>query len=375
MIIWSGLATYYTREPMAARTPLYEKHVAAGARMVEFGGFDMPLQYSSIRDEHIAVRTRCGLFDLSHMGEVRFTGEDALDVVQNLVTNDASRLEVGGALYAVMCNEQGGIVDDVVVYRDPEGYMIVINAACRAKDVAWMRAHSGASLHDLSDDLALLAVQGPRAVKVVSGMSSDDVTGVRPFHFVDTSVAGVHAAVSRTGYTGEDGFELYVDSPDAAGLWDALLEAGSSEGILPCGLGARDTLRLEAGLRLYGQDMDDSTDPYSCALGWTVKLQKGEFIGSSALARIDPSKPPRRFVGIEPQGRAIARHGQRVLAAGKEAGEVTSGTYSFTLDHSIATASVDGDTPLDADLSIDIRGTLAAAAVVPLPFYRRPKGA
>jgi len=360
---------------MAARTPLYEKHVAAGARMVEFGGFDMPLQYSSIRDEHIAVRTRCGLFDLSHMGEVRFTGEDALDVVQNLVTNDASRLEVGGALYAVMCNEQGGIVDDVVVYRDPEGYMIVINAACRAKDVAWMRAHSGASVHDLSDDLALLAVQGPRAVKVVSGMTSDDVTGVRPFHFVDTSVAGVHAAVSRTGYTGEDGFELYVDSPDAAGLWDALLEAGSSEGILPCGLGARDTLRLEAGLRLYGQDMDDSTDPYSCALGWTVKLQKGEFIGSSALARIDPSKPPRRFVGIELQGRAIARHGQRVLAAGKEAGEVTSGTYSFTLDHSIATASVDGDTPLDADLSIDIRGPLAAAAVVPLPFYRRPKGA
>jgi aminomethyltransferase len=376
MIIWSGLATYYTREPMAARTPLYEKHVAAGARMVEFGGFDMPLQYSTIRDEHIAVRTRCGLFDLSHMGEVRFTGDDALEVVQNLVTNDASRLEVGGALYAVMCNEQGGIVDDVVVYRDPEGYMIVINAACRAKDLAWMRTHSGgASLQDLSDDLALLAVQGPRAVGVVSGMAADDVTGVRPFHFVDTSVAGVHAAVSRTGYTGEDGFELYVDAPDATGLWDALLEAGESEGMLPCGLGARDTLRLEAGLRLYGQDMDDNTDPYSCALGWTVKLQKGEFIGSAALAAIDPSRPPRRFVGIALQGRAIARHGQRVLAGDNEAGEVTSGTYSFTLDHSIATASLDGDTPSDTDLSIDIRGTLAAAAVVPLPFYRRPKGA
>jgi aminomethyltransferase len=360
---------------MAARTPLYEKHVAAGARMVEFGGFDMPLQYSTIREEHIAVRTRCGLFDLSHMGEVRFTGADALEVVQHLVTNDVSRLEVGSALYSVMCNEQGGIVDDVVVYRDPEGYMVVINAACRAKDVAWMRAHSaGATLADLSDDLALLAVQGPRAVSVVSGMTDDDVTGVRPFRFVDTSVAGVHAAVSRTGYTGEDGFELYVDAPDAAGLWDALLEAGSSEGIVPCGLGARDTLRLEAGLRLYGQDMDDSTDPYSCALGWTVKLHKGEFIGSSALAAIDPSKPPHRFVGIELQGRAIARHGQRVLAAGRDAGEVTSGTYSFTLDHSIATASIDGDAPADADLTIDIRGTLAAAAVVPLPFYRRPKG-
>jgi aminomethyltransferase len=264
----------------------------------------------------------------------------------------------------------------VVVYRDPGGYMIVINAACRAKDIAWMRAHSGgASLKDLSDDLALLAVQGPRAVQVVSGMTADEVTGVRPFHFVDTSVAGVHAAVSRTGYTGEDGFELYVDAPDAARVWDALLEAGAPEGMLPCGLGARDTLRLEAGLRLYGQDMDDNTDPYSCALGWTVKLQKGEFIGSTALAEIDPSKPPRRFVGVELQGRAIARHGQRVLVGGEEIGEVTSGTYSFTLDHSIATASLDGDTPPDTNLSIDIRGTLAAAAVVPLPFYRRPKGA
>jgi aminomethyltransferase len=361
---------------MAARTPLYEKHVAAGARMVEFGGFDMPLQYSTIRDEHIAVRTRCGLFDLSHMGEVRFTGADALESVQRLLTNDVSRLEVGGALYSVMCNEQGGIVDDVVVYRDPDGYMVVINAACRAKDVAWMRAHNGgATLDDLSDDLALLAVQGPRAVGVVSAMTDDDVTGVRPFHFVDTNVAGVHAAVSRTGYTGEDGFELYVDAPDAGGLWDALLEAGSSEGMVPCGLGARDTLRLEAGLRLYGQDMDDTTDPYSCALGWTVKLHKGEFIGSGALAAIDPSNPPHRFVGIEMRGRAIARHGQRVLAAGSDAGEVTSGTYSFTLDHSIATASIDGDAPADAELTVDIRGTLAAAAVVPLPFYRRPKGA
>ncbi|MGA7989761.1 MAG: glycine cleavage system aminomethyltransferase GcvT [Candidatus Dormiibacterota bacterium] len=361
---------------MAARTPLYERHVAAGARMVEFGGFDMPLQYTTIRDEHIAVRTRCGLFDLSHMGEVRFTGGSALDVVQNLITNDLSRLEVGGALYGVMCNEEGGIVDDVVAYRDPEGYMVVINAACRAKDVAWMHGHGGdAGFQDLSDDLALLAVQGPNAVGLVAGMTADEVTDLRPFHFKDTRIAGVHAAVSRTGYTGEDGFELYVDSPDASGLWDALLEAGKPAGLVPVGLGARDTLRLEAGLRLYGQDMDDRTDPYSCALGWTVKPQKGRFIGSDALAKLDPKHPPRRFVGLELQGRAIARHGQRVLAAGTDVGEVTSGTYSFTLDHPIATASVDGDLPLDAELSVDIRGTIAAAAVVPLPFYRRPKGA
>jgi aminomethyltransferase len=185
----------------------------------------------------------------------------------------------------------------------------------------------------------------------------------------------VQASVSRTGYTGEDGFELYVDAPDASGLWETLLETGKPAGLVPVGLGARDTLRLEAGLRLYGQDMDDRTDPYSCALGWTVKPQKGPFIGSAALAELDPKHPPRRFVGIELQGRAIARHGQRVLSAGKDVGEVTSGTYSFTLDHSIATASVDGDLPLEAELSVDIRGTIAAAAVVPLPFYRRPKGA
>ena len=361
---------------MALRTPLHDSHIAAGARMVEFGGFDMPLQYSTIREEHIAVRTRCGLFDLSHMGEVRFSGDRAIDVVQRLVTNDVARLEVGGALYGVMCNEAGGIVDDVVVYREAGGYMVVINAACRPKDIAWMGDHSrDCEFEDIGDQVALLAVQGPRAVGLVSRLAAADVAELRPFHSMDTQVAGVQATVSRTGYTGEDGFELYVDAVGAPGLWDKLLDAGAAEGLIPCGLGARDTLRLEAGLRLYGQDMDENTDPYSCALGWTVKLQKGEFIGSAALAGLDSKHPPRRFVGIELQGRAIARHGQQVLAGGEPAGEVTSGTYSFTLDHSIATASLDGEVPPDAELAVDIRGTVAAATVVPLPFYRRPKGA
>jgi aminomethyltransferase len=225
---------------MALRTPLYDRHVAAGARMVEFGGYDMPLQYSTIRDEHIAVRTRCGLFDLSHMGEVRFTSDGALDVVQRLVTNDVARLEVGGALYGVMCHESGGIVDDVVVYRETDGYMVVINAACHDKDVAWMGEHSaGSDFMDVSDSVALLAVQGPRAVGLVSGMCADDVAALRPFHAVDSTVAGVPASVSRTGYTGEDGFELYVSAADAPGLWDALLEAGAEDGLIPCGLGAR----------------------------------------------------------------------------------------------------------------------------------------
>jgi aminomethyltransferase len=254
--------------------------------------------------------------------------------------------------------------------------MVVINAACRPKDVAWMRDHSSEStFEDIGDAVALLAVQGPLAVALVNRLSATDVAELRPFHSTESRVAGVQATVSRTGYTGEDGFELYVASADAPGLWDSLLDAGAADGLVPCGLGARDTLRLEAGLRLYGQDMDENTDPYSCALGWTVKLQKGDFIGSAALARLDPKHPPRRFVGIELPGKAIARHGQRVLAGGEAAGEITSGTWSFTLDHSIATASLDGDVSPDAELAVDIRGTVAAATVVPLPFYRRPKGA
>ena len=344
--------------------------------MVEFAGYEMPLQYSSIRDEHVAVRTRAGLFDLSHMGEVRLTGDGALRTLQGLVTNDAGRLEPGAAVYSVMCNERGGIVDDVVAYRDPGGYLIVVNAACRAKDVAWMREHlDGAELQDLSESLALLAVQGPRAVELVQRLTAATVTDLPSFHFVDTEVAGVHAAVSRTGYTGEDGFELYVDAPAAPGLWDTILDAGRDVGLLPCGLGARDTLRLEAGLRLYGQDMDDHTDPYSCALGWTVKLDKGDFIGAAALRELDPKHPRHRFAGLRLPERAIARHGNDVYAGGRMAGHVTSGTFSFTLGYGIATASIDPDVDATAPLSVDIRGNAVAAERVPLPFYRRPKGA
>jgi len=360
---------------MAARTPLYDRHVAAGARMTEFGGYDMPLQYTSIGDEHRAVRRRAGLFDLSHMGEVRITGEDALPTVQRLVANDAARLVVGAALYGVMCNESGGIVDDVVVYRDPGGYMFVVNAACREKDVAWMREHlDGAGLDDLSDSLALLAVQGPEAMGIVQSLTSTPVEAIPPFHFVDGQVAGMRAAISRTGYTGEDGFELYVDSENAPAVWDALVEVGTAKGMLLCGLGARDTLRLEAGLRLYGQDMDDATDPYSCGLGWTVKLDKPDFIGRDALAELDPRNPPCSFIGLRMPGRVIARHGHTVLADARVVGEVTSGTFSFTLGYGIATASVAPDVSREAPLFVDVRGVAVAAEQTPLPFYRRPKG-
>jgi aminomethyltransferase len=308
---------------------------------------------------------------------VRITGTDAMRTVQRLVSNDISRLEVGGALYAVMCNDSGGIVDDVVVYRDPDGYLIVVNAACRAKDVAWMRTHlePSTALDDLSDSLALLAVQGPLAVELVAQLAATDVVALKHFHCVDTEVASIHCAVSRTGYTGEDGFELYVDAESATALWDALLQAGGPIRLIPCGLGARDTLRLEAGLRLYGQDMDETVDPYSCGLGWTVKLQKGDFIGGDALRKIDPAHPPRRFVGLQFAERTIARHGHSVLRDGAVVGHVTSGTYSFTLERSIATASVTPETAASTRVDVDVRGAAVAADVVPLPFYRRAKGA
>ena len=361
---------------MLARTPLYDRHVAAGARMVEFAGYSMPLQYTSIREEHVAVRTRAGLFDLSHMGEVRISGAGALPAIQSLLTNDASRAAVGAAMYSVMCNEQGGIVDDVVAYHNAGDWLVVVNAACRAKDVAWMRKHAaGADVADQSDDIALLAVQGPRAVQIVQRLVSTPVGGIAAFHFENAIVAGVAVLLSRTGYTGEDGFELYVDAAAAAGLWDALLDAGREDGLLQCGLGARDTLRLEAGLRLYGQDMDDGTDPYSCGLGWTVKLDKGEFIGADALRRLDPKQPPHRFIGLRLPERAIARHGNDVSAGGHVIGHVTSGTFSFTLGYGIATAAVASDVTVDAQLSVNIRGATVAAERVRLPFYRRSQGA
>ena len=342
--------------------------------MVEFAGYSMPLQYTSIRDEHIAVRTRAGLFDLSHMGEVRIRGDGALRTTQRLLTNDAAATGEGAALYSVMCNERGGIVDDVVAYHTSDDWFVVVNAACRAKDVEWMREHAdSAVVDDESDATALLAVQGPRAVQIVQRLASTSIDGMAAFHCEELSVAGVPALVSRTGYTGEDGFELYVDAVSAGAVWDALSDAGLEDGMQPCGLGARDTLRLEAGLRLYGQDMDDTTDPYSCGLGWTVKRDKGDFVGAEALRRIDPKHPPHRFIGLRLPPRAIARHGNDVCAD-NVVGHVTSGTFSFTLGYGIAMASVASDLPVGAQLTVNIRGATVAAERVPLPFYRRSTG-
>jgi len=363
---------------MARRTPLFDRHLALGARMVDFGGWDMPLQYSGMREEHLAVRQRAGLFDVSHMGEVRISGADREPAVQRLVTNDLARIAPGRSMYTVMCTEQGGIVDDLIVYRSAEEMLVVVNAACREKDVAWMRDHleGDAALHDASDEVALLALQGPLAQEVLATLTDADLGALRAFSHVEAHLAGIDAelsVVSRTGYTGEDGFELFIDASHAAELWDAVLHAGRPHGVLPAGLGARDTLRLEAGLRLYGQDMDEDVDPLSAGLGWTVKHDKGDFIGAAALRALRDSGPPRRMTGLQLEGRSIARHGMAVRDDGRDVGEVTSGTFSFTLGHGIATALVDREAAGRQRYEVDIRGAPATATAVPLPFYRRPK--
>jgi len=362
---------------MAQRTPLHDRHLALGASMVEFAGYDMPMQYSNIRDEHTAVRTRAGIFDLSHMGEVRIGGDDPVAAVQHLVTNDLDRIDTGRAQYTALCRDDGGIIDDLIVYRGVGECWIVVNASRRAVDVEWMRAHlrDGATLDDASEQTALIAVQGPQAITVVAPLVSGvDVAALRPFAYGwGASIAGAeHVVVSRTGYTGEDGVELYVDAAHAGAVWDALLDAGRAVDMLPCGLGARDTLRLEAGLRLYGQDMDESVDPFSAGLGWVVRLDKGDFVGAEALRRIKAQGTARAFVGLRMAGRAIARHGMAVLRDGEPVGEITSGTYSFTLGGGIATAYVRRDVAESrAPLDVDIRGTQASAEQVPLPFYKR----
>jgi len=360
---------------MGRRTPLYDRHVEAGATMVDFAGYEMPQQYSSIRAEHVAVRERAGIFDVSHMGEVMVTGPNAFTNVQRLVTNDVTRLVDGKALYGVMCSEKGGIVDDVIVYRDgPDRYMVVVNAACREKDVAWIVRHVSGDVRveDISDDISLLAVQGPKAVEVVAEICDADLSALNPFHCLHATVAGVPARVSRTGYTGEDGVELYADAGDAVAVWDAVIAAGKSVDLLPCGLGARDTLRLESGLRLYGQDMDDQTDPFSCGLAWTVKMSKGGFVGRDALVKLDPQDPPRRFLGLATSAKAIPRHGAKTFADGREVGVVTSGGFSFTLGHGIATATVDSSVQPGVPLTIEVRGAQVDSQRVALPFYRRP---
>ena len=354
------------------RTALYDRHVALGARMVDFGGWEMPQQYSSIRDEHFAVRKVAGLFDVSHMGRLRVQGDDAEGYLQQLLTNDIA-IPAGHAVYTLMCKEEGGIVDDLIVYRETQNrFLVVVNAANRDKDTEWMRGHltRGTTLDDISAELCLLAFQGPRAYELLPDGTSD-TDEIPYFGFRPGKVAHVDAFISRTGYTGEDGFELFFDSKSAGRVWDAILETGKAAGVLPCGLGARDATRLEAALRLYGNDMDETVNPYEAGLGWTVKVDKGDFIGRETLSKVKGEGPRRKLIGLKTEAGSIPRHGAAVMSSGKRAGVVTSGTHSFFLGHPIALAMVEAASFRVGDkATVEVRGREAPAEVVRLPFYR-----
>ena len=340
--------------------------------MVDFGGWEMPQQYSSIRDEHFAVRQAAGLFDVSHMGRLWIAGPGAEAYLQRLLTNDVASVAPGHAIYTQMCRDDGGTIDDLVVYRETEErFLVVVNASNREKDVTWMLEHLplDATLEDHTVDLSLIAFQGPLAHELLPGSGTTD--DIPYFGFRRGEVAGVPGLISRTGYTGEDGFELFAASDRVGAVWDAILDAGKSAGVLPAGLGARDATRLEAALRLYGNDMDETVNPYEAGLGWTVKLGKGDFVGSDALRQVKAEGPRRNLIGLKTEPGNIARHGAAVMSEARKVGVVTSGTHSFFLGYPIALAMVEAGTFRVGDsAAVEVRGREAPAEVVKLPFYR-----
>jgi glycine cleavage system T protein (aminomethyltransferase) len=368
-----------TRDPAVALTPLVEMHRSLGARLIEFGGWLMPVQYSGIIEEHRAVRERAGLFDLSHMGELFVEGPDAGAALAAALVSDPPSLAVGRAHYSMICAPDGGILDDLIVYRlAPERFLVVANAANAhvvSDELAERLRGFGAVLDDRSLATALCAVQGPESVAILQPLTGIDLAGLRYYAIAEGSVAGIPALVARTGYTGEDGFEVFVEWGRATDVWGVLLDAGARRGLIPCGLGARDTLRLEAGMPLYGNELDRDTNPYEAGLGRVVKLDKpADFVGRAALERIAKEGPAKRLVGLIVRGRGIARHGHPVFAGDRRTGVVTSGTHSPTLNVPIAMAYV---APDDGEpgtiLEVEIREQRVATEVVALPFYRRPR--
>jgi aminomethyltransferase len=336
--------------------------------MVDFAGWEMPQQYSTVKQEQEAVRAGAGLFDVSHMGRFEVRGREAAAFLQRLVTNDVARLAVYEAQYNLLCKEDGGVLDDLVVYRGERSWMLVVNASNRSKDLTWLRQHAaeGVELEDVSEETSLLALQGPKAQSVLPA-EGVDLDAIPYFGLASGMVAGVEATISRTGYTGEDGFELFLPAAKAPEVWDALLAAGAT----PCGLAARDVCRLEAGLRLYGNDIDETVNPYEAGLGWTVRLQKGDFVGRGALAQFKSAGPGRRIVGLGGTDRTIPRHGATVSREERTIGTVTSGTYSFWLQRGIGMALVEaGEAESGRRVEIPGRGGSGRAEIVALPFYR-----
>jgi aminomethyltransferase len=362
-----------TNDTGLRHTPLYEKHRALGGKMVPFAGWEMPIQYAGIVAEHRAVRRAAGLFDLSHMGEFFFEGASALKAIDGLVSSDIAGLEVGQARYGLLTNEKGTIVDDVIVYRvAPQRVMVVVNAANIEKDAAHVRRHlpSDVRFDDRSLSTALIAPQGPRAARILSRVAGMNVDDLMPFGVAETTVAGARATVARTGYTGEDGFEVFVANADAGHVWDALLDGGKSDGIQPIGLGARDTLRLESRFSLYGNEIDETTDPIEAGLAWTCKLDK-RFLGRDVIAQKKESGPGRRIAGLIVSG-GVARHGHPATKDGGIVGVVTSGTFGPTVEKNIALAYLPTAlAKIGSEVGVRIRDKDVPATVVKTPFYRR----
>lgn len=358
---------------MGMRTPLYDWHVARGARMVDFGGWDMPVQYTTIIDEHTAVRSAAGIFDVSHMGRLSFGGPDALALIQRVYTNNAATMKDMQARYGLICNDKGGIRDDVLVYRWPYGYAMVVNASNREKIVAWINESKGTlnvQMQDQTLDTCMIAVQGPKAVAMCQNLVEADPGQLAYYYAAPTRYEGKNCVVSRTGYTGEDGVELMVSKAQGVQLWEELVKRGAK----PCGLGARDTLRLEAAMPLYGHELSEEIDPFQAGVGWAVKLDKGDFRGREALVKRQQDATLRKRVGLELAGKRIAREGAVVQHEGKAIGTVTSGTFAPTLNKTIAMAYVDpAHAAPGTGCQVDIRGTAEPARVVPLPFYKRAK--
>lgn len=351
--------------------------------MAPFGGWDMPVDYSGsglgVIKEHLAVRRAAGLFDVSHMGEVEIAGPGSLAFLQRVTSNDVARLQDGHAQYSALPMPNGAPVDDVIVYRfGPERYLLVVNASNRSKDVAWLQAQgpTDCEILDRSDEFALVAIQGPVAATIVQGLTDSDLSAVGHYKFTTGKVAGLAATIARTGYTGEDGFEIMVGSAEATGLWEALMSEGSAQGLVPAGLGARDTLRLEAKMCLYGNDIDETTTLVEAGLGWIVSLEahKGEFIGRAVLAQQKTQGVARKLVGFEMKERGIARHGYPVLVDGAPVSSVTSGSMAPYLEKNIGLAYVpQAHSAIGLPLGIEIRGVSVAAQIVKTPFYKRAK--
>ena len=360
---------------MELKTPLYDVHVAEGGKIVPFAGYLLPVQYpTGVIKEHMAVRQAAGLFDVSHMGEILFTGPTALNTLNHLLTNDFTDMPEGRVRYSVMCNEKGGVIDDLVVYKfGDEEYLVVVNAANRHKDYAHMAANllPGTKAEDISDSVAQLALQGPAAPAILGRLVSGDSLPKKYYTAVrDVDIHGMKCMVSRTGYTGELGYEIYTAPENAVALWKLLRETGAQDGLIPCGLGARDTLRLEAAMPLYGHEMDETISPLEAGLDFGVKLGKAEFIGRDAL--LAAGAPSRVRVGLEITGRGIAREHQDVFLGDKNIGMTTSGTHCPAAGKALAMALVDAShSAPGTNLDVDIRGRRVSATIVPLPFYHR----